>query len=122
MPSARIRPPKGMHPRATISANQPVLVLAPVGENPPSTVSSNMAANRPAPRIDPPHCRSWRVPSPDGRGFGLGRMACIIAPTNNALVEVRGIPPFAQPPHGRRPVRGDPGLREGWGTHISWLG
>jgi hypothetical protein len=35
-PSASSNPPKGMHIRVTISANQPVLVLAPAGEIPPS--------------------------------------------------------------------------------------
>ena len=47
-----------MHISATISANQPVLVLAPVGEKPPSTVSSRTAASRPVPTMEPPHCSS----------------------------------------------------------------
>ena len=37
-PSARRRPPKGRHMSATMSANQPVFVLAPVGPNPPRMV------------------------------------------------------------------------------------
>jgi putative transposase len=33
--------------------------------------------------------------------------------------EVRGLPPFAQPPHGRRPVRGDPGhAKDGAPNHL----
>ena len=62
-PRVRRNPPNGMHPSVTISASQPPFVLAPVGEYPPSTVTSNNPAKMPDPRIDAPHCSSWRVPS-----------------------------------------------------------
>jgi hypothetical protein len=58
-------------------ANQPVLVLAPEGESPPSRVSSSNAANRPAPKMDAPYWSSWRVPS---QGAGLGWFAGIGIP------------------------------------------
>jgi hypothetical protein len=28
--------------------------------------------------------------------------------------------PFARPPHGPRPIRGDPGKANGWGTGLLW--
>src|SRR5579862_6019540 len=58
MPSASRSPPKGRHIRATMRANQPLLVLAPVGEKPPSTVSSRSADSTPTPTMLPPHWSS----------------------------------------------------------------
>lgn len=55
--------PKGMHMRATMSANQPVLVLAPSREYPPKTVISRSTQSTPVPTMELPHWRSWRVPS-----------------------------------------------------------
>jgi len=48
---------KGRQVSATISANQPPLVLAPVGENPPSKVVAAAPPEGPAPTMDAPPCR-----------------------------------------------------------------
>src|ERR1035438_6255730 len=54
-----------------------------------------------------------------GRSAANGVMIGILA--NFRGRENSAIPPFAQRPHGRRPIRGDPELREGWGQPGWWL-
>src|SRR5579872_2439575 len=63
MPSVSSSPPNGKHMSATMRANQPVLVRAPVVVKPPRTVINNRTESKPAPTMEPPHCSSWRVPS-----------------------------------------------------------
>jgi len=87
-PRPSSKPPNGRHIRVTISANQPVFVLAPVGEKPPSSVTSRIPATIPDPRIDAPHCSSCRVPS-------SGCAGCFsIVPRFGGLADI-GIPNLA---------------------------
>ena len=49
-------------------AIQPLFVWGPWGPIPPRKNLVISAKKRPAPKVEPPHLRSWLVPSSDGAG------------------------------------------------------